>query len=135
MRIVMIFVVALLVSCASSTAAVETDGQSQLEKRSYQTRYYETADKEFVMRGVISTLQDLGFVIDSSNLMLGAVSGTRFYKNQSYKATGSVRSFGNGRIAVRMNFQFNVKPIEDPQHYQNFFSSLSKSLFLQANVE
>ncbi len=136
MRLLLAGLMALLASCASSTATVlESGNQTQLEKRSYQTRYFETGDKEFVLRGMISTLQDLGFVIDSANLMLGSVSGTRFFQNKSYKATGNVRVLGQDRSAVRVNFQFELNPIEDPQHYQNFFAALSKSLFLQANVE
>jgi len=37
-------------------------------------------------------------------------------------------------MLVRANAQFNVSPIEDPKHYQDFFSSLEKSLFLTAHA-
>lgn len=120
----------------TNQAALDTHGdQSQLEKRSYQSRYFETGDKEFVMRGLIGTLQDLGFVLDDSNLLLGTVSGTRFFKGSVYKATGSVRPQSDERTLVRLNLQYGVKPIEQPEPYQDIFSSLSKSLFLQENAE
>lgn len=122
--------------CATSTAAaLDSGSESQLQKRSYQTRYFESGDKEGVLRGVISTLQDLGFVIEQSNLLTGSVSGTRYHQGQVYKATGSVRDAGPGRQSVRMNFQYGVKPVSEPVHYQNFFAALGKSLFLQANAE
>jgi hypothetical protein len=37
-------------------------------------------------------------------------------------------------MLVRANAQFNVKPMEDPIQYQNFFSPLEKSLFLTAHA-
>jgi len=37
-------------------------------------------------------------------------------------------------MLVRANAQFNVKPVEDPVQYQNFFTSLEKSLFLSAHA-
>jgi outer membrane biogenesis lipoprotein LolB len=53
---------------------LDSSDQSQLQKRSYQTRVFDTNDKEKVMRGVISTLQDLSFVIERADMMLGTVS-------------------------------------------------------------
>jgi hypothetical protein len=39
-------------------------------------------------------------------------------------------------MLVRANAQYNVTPVEDPKPYQDFFNSLGKSLFLQAqNVD
>lgn len=126
-----------LPGCATTNQHVlDTAGsQSQLEKRSYQSRYFDTDDKEFVMRGLIGTLQDLGFVLDDSNLMLGTVSGTRFFRGKVYKATGSVRPQQGARTLVRLNLQYGVNPIEQPEPYQDIYASLSKSLFLQANAE
>jgi hypothetical protein len=34
---------------------------------------------------------------------------------------------------VRANAYYNVDPIEDPATYQDFFTSLSKALFLTAH--
>jgi len=37
-------------------------------------------------------------------------------------------------MLVRANAQFNATPVEDPIQYQNFFTSLEKSLFLSAHA-
>jgi hypothetical protein len=113
---------------------LDSGEQSQLQKRSYQTRVFDTADKEKVMRGVISTLQDLAFVIERADMMLGTVSGTKFQQQLVIKMTVSVRPKGATQMVVRANGQLNVQPIEDPKAYQDFFSSLEKSLFLTAQL-
>ncbi|MBP8902057.1 MAG: hypothetical protein KBG41_05515 [Thiobacillaceae bacterium] len=113
---------------------LDSGDQSQLQKRSYQTRVFDTADKEKVMRGVISTLQDLAFVIERADMMLGTVSGTKYEKELTIRMTVSVRPKGTTQMAVRANGQLNVAPIEDPKPYQDFFSSLEKSLFLTAQL-
>ncbi|MBV5308895.1 hypothetical protein [Chromatium okenii] len=124
----------LIGGCATTNQRVLDSGdETQLQKRSYQSRIFETPDKEKVLRAIISTLQDLGFVIDRADLMLGSVSGTKLDGHQ-IKITVSVRAKGIDRVLVRANAQFNVTPIEDPKHYQDFFASLEKSLFLTANT-
>ena len=125
-----------LTGCASlKDRVLDTGDQSQVEKRSYQSRVFDTGDKQKVLRAVISTLQDLGFVIDKADATLGTVSGTKL-DNYSLKMTVSVRLKGKDQMLVRANAQFNITPVEDPKPYQDFFNSLSKSLFLQAqNVD
>ncbi len=130
-----IIATALLAGCATTKERVLDSGdQSQLQKRSYQSRTFETADKEKVMRGVISTMQDLSFVIERADMLLGTVSGTKFSNNLAIKMTVSVRPKGTAQMLVRANGQLNVNPIEDPVAYQDFFTSLEKSLFLTANL-
>lgn len=125
----------LLYGCATTNERVLDMGdETQLQKRSYQSRIFDTMDKEKVLRATISTLQDLGFIIDRADLMLGSVSGTKLDLNQVVKITVSVRPKGNDRMLVRANAQFNVTPLEDPKQYQNFFTSLEKSLFLTAHA-
>jgi len=127
--------VSLLSGCANTTnqRVLDTGDETQLQKRSYQSRVFDTADKERVLRASISTLQDLGFVIDRADLVLGSISGTKMQGYQ-IKITVSVRPKGNDRMLVRANAQFNITPVEDPKQYQDFFSSLEKSLFLAANA-
>ncbi len=123
-----------LASCATTTDRVlDTGDETQLQKRSYQSRIFDTPDKEKVLRAVISTLQDLGFVIDRADLTLGTVSGTKFEKYR-IKITVSVRPKGDDRMVVRANAQYNINPIDDPKQYQDFFMSLEKSLFLDAHA-
>lgn len=125
---------ALLSGCATTNQRVlDVGDETQLQKRSYQSRVFDTTDKERVLRATISTLQDLGFVIDRADAMLGSVSGTKLDGDQ-VKITVSVRPKGTDRMLVRANAQFNVTPINDPKQYQNFFASLEKSLFLSAHA-
>ena len=109
---------------------LDTTSESQLQKRSYQTRAFDTTDKQKVLRATISTLQDMGFVIDRADATLGSVSATKL-DVYLLKITVSVRPRGQQMI-VRANAQYNLTPVEDPKPYQDFFNSLSKSLFLQA---
>jgi len=113
---------------------LDSGSESQLQIRSYQTRAFDTPDKQKVLRATIATLQDLGFVIDRADATLGSVSATKL-NAYLLKITVSVRTRGNQTL-VRANAQYNVTPVEDPKPYQDFFNSLSKSLFLQAqNVD
>jgi len=124
---------ALLAGCATTTDRVlDTGEETQLQKRSYESRVFDTADKEKVMRATISTLQDLGFVIDRADLTLGAVSATKL-DNYAVQITVTVRPKGTERMLVRANASLNLKPIDDPKQYQDFFASLGKSLFLAAH--
>ena len=129
-----VLVGAVLTGCVTTNQRVlDSGGETQLQKRSYQSRAFDTTDKEKVLRTTISTLQDLGFVIDRADAILGSVSGTKLDGHQT-KITVSVRPKGKEQMLVRANAQFNVKPIEDPKHYQDFFSSLEKALFLTAHA-
>lgn len=124
----------LLSACQTTKERVlDVGDQTQLQKRSYQSRVFETGDKDTVLRGVISTLQDLGFVINKADYTLGTVSATKLDRNQ-IKVTVMTRPKGKDRMTVRANAQYNTSPIEDPVHYQNFFSSLEKALFLTAQL-
>ena len=105
---------------------------SQVELRQIQSRSYDTADKALVMRSVLSTLQDLGFIVDKADETIGTISATQFTDIEPIKMTVSVRVTGKQTI-VRANAQYGLNAIEDPKPYQNFFNSLSQSLFLSEN--
>jgi len=105
---------------------------SQVQTRNYQSRSFETDDREMVLRSVISTMQDLGFIIGKADEKLGTITGTSFAN--SSKLTVSVRVMGQHRIAVRANAQADLQEIADPVPYQNFFNALSQSLFLDAQM-
>lgn len=97
-----------------------------------QSRSFETVDKQLVVRNVISTLQDLGFVIDKADAELGTVSATKL-SGYTIRMTTTVRSKDESSVVVRASGRYNLKPIADPVMYQDFFTGLSKSLFLAAN--
>jgi hypothetical protein len=81
---------------------------------------------------VIATLQDLGFVIDKADSLLGTVSATKL-DSYALKMTVSVRPRGGTQLLVRANAQYNIKAVEDPQPYQQFFEALQKAMFLTAH--
>lgn len=122
----------VLAACAPSTKAVMATGQSAVELRSYQQRAFDTTDKEKTMRTVISTLQDLSFVVDKADLELGTVSATKLSGYQ-LRMTVTVRPRGATQMLVRANAQFMTQAVEEPKPYQDFFTSLEKAMFLTAH--
>ena len=85
-----------------------------------------------MLRTIVATLQDLSFVIDEANERLGSVSGTKL-DGYRLRMTVSIRPRGETRLLVRANAQYNVKAVDDPEPYQQFFFALEKSLFLTAH--
>lgn len=125
----------LITSCATTHDSRILGTDNQVESRSMQTRSFDTSDRTIVIRNVISTLQDLSFVIDKADTDLGTVSATRLYKGNKVRMTVTARPSSTKKSTiVRASAQYNLKPIENPKIYQDFFSSLSKSLFLSANA-
>ena len=121
----------LLCGCATSQNQLLQAGD-QLKLRSIQTRAFDTTDSVKTQRVILATLQDLGFVIDKADKELGSISATKL-DGFALKMTVSVRHKGETQLLVRANAQYQLKAVEDPQPYQNFFTSLSKALFLEAH--
>ncbi len=118
--------------CASTTNKAFEMNESQVRLRSMQTRAFDTTDKKVLMQTVISTMQDLDFVIDKADFVLGSVTGTKFLGYAVVVMTTTVRPRGEKQLLVRVNAQYGIKAVEDPATYQDFFNSLEKSLFLTA---
>jgi hypothetical protein len=127
---------ALVSGCMTPTTGVLAAGD-QLQTRSYQTRAFDTADREKTLRAVIATMQDLGFVIDKADATLGSVTGTKL-RVYELRLTATVRPRGATQVLVRVNAQYKSQPqaiaipVNDPATYRDFFSALGKSLFLEA---
>jgi hypothetical protein len=122
----------LAAGCANQPNKEIMAGASQVELRSYQTRAFDTTDKEMMLRTVIATLQDLGFIIDQADEDIGAITGTKISGYQ-IRMTVIVRPRGETQLMVRANAYYNVDPIENPEPYQDFFTSLEKAIFLTAH--
>jgi hypothetical protein len=106
--------------------------EAQMKIRSVQTRSFEIKDRNTAVRGVIASLQDLGFIIERANEPLGLVTAARFAEPNYYDVvsiTVIVRQDTKNSLTIRANAIYNNKPIEDPKVYQNFFTSLERSLF------
>jgi len=131
-KIISIIAIALLFSsCQSSRNRLLESEQSQVKLRQIQTRAFDTTDKPKMLRAILSTLQDLGFIIDKADMDLATISATKLDGFQ-LKMTVSVRDRGRTQLLVRANAQVGLRPINDPVPYRNFFNSLSKAIFLEA---
>ena len=122
----------VLAGCATTTNKAFETNESQVKIRSMQTRAFDTTDTKKMMQTVISTMQDLNFVIDKADLTLGSVTGTKFVNDASIVMTVTVRSRGEKQLLVRANAQYGIKSVDDPATYQDFFTALEKAMFLTA---
>jgi len=130
--VLVLIVFLLLVGCATTQQRLLDSDSSQVQLRSIQTRAFDTTDKEKILRTIMATLQDLGFVIDKADATLGTVSATKL-KYYALRITVTVRPRGETQLLVRANAQYNVQPVTDPEPYQQFFAALEKAMFLTAH--
>ena len=118
-------------ACQSSKGQFLLADASAVKLRSIQTRAFDTTDKTATLRTTMATLQDLGFVIDSADDVIGTVSATKLDR-YALRMTVTVRPRGTTQLLVRANAQFGLRAVEDPQPYQQFFDALGKAMFLAA---
>jgi hypothetical protein len=132
------FVILLVLTCVTYTGCATTQqrlldsDESQVKLRSIQTRVFDTIDKEKTLRTIMATLQDLGFVLDEADNILGTVTATKLNR-YALRITVSVRPRGEKQLLVRANCQYENAPVVDPVPYQQFFASLEKAMFLAAH--
>ena len=131
----------LLMSCATQMPVREVifeDQMTILQTRSIQSRTFELTDRIKAMRAVISTLQDLDFVIDNADSHLGIITATKM-KSFHLHTTVKVDDTASGRVTVRLQLSAGypmgrhsyVNPIPLAEGvYQEFFASLEKNFFL-----
>jgi hypothetical protein len=121
----------LLPACSNQPNEEIMQGASAVQLRAYQTRVFDSSEKLSMLRSVIATLQDLGFIIDEANADLGTVTATRA-SGSRIRITVAVRPRGDSQLAVRASAYLDLHPIEDPEPYQDFFNALEKAVFLTA---
>jgi len=117
--------------CATTQQRLLDSDVSQVQLRSYQSRVFDMTDREKMLRSIMATLQDLDFVIDEADAVLGSVSATKL-NQYALRMSVTVRPRGQTQLLVRANCQFGLKPVHEPEPYQQFFAALSKSIFLEA---
>lgn len=122
----------VMMGCVSAPAVIDS-GPGQVQLRSIQTRAFDTGNREQVLRTVMATLQDLGFVIDKADAVLGSVTATKLNK-YALRMTVTVRARGEQQVLVRANAQYEDKPVIEPKPYQDFFTALDKAMFLTSHA-
>ncbi len=127
--LVLVTLATLAFGCQSPTAKLFRTEESQVQLRAFQSRAFDDSDPQQMLRTVVGTLLDLGFVLDQADLGVGMVSATKFQGLQRLRMTVTVRPRGS-QVVVRAAVQFGIESVEDPEPYQEFFSTLDKSRFL-----
>ena len=124
----------MIAGCGTSKNNALT-GEQAVKLRNIQTRSFETNDVKKAARDVISTMQDLGFIIDHADSGLGSMAVVKGTKLSGYQVmmTVTVRPYGEKQVLIRANARFGLEPVDDAKPYQDFFTSLSKAMFLEAN--
>jgi len=136
MNIRKLFILLLVVGvpasgCASAPQKAIFESQGSVQQRSYQSRVFETTDSHQVLRTLIATMQDLGFVIDKADATLGSISATKL-DDYELRVTATVRRRGETQSLVRINAAWRNGAITNPMMYQDFFVALEKAMFLTA---
>jgi hypothetical protein len=123
----------LLASCQAPPLReiVFEDQMTQLQARSIQSRVFDMTDQIKAMRAVITTLQDLDFVINQADSRLGIITATKLQTYHLY-ITVKVDERKSGRIRVRVQLRAGIYPLVEAV-YQEFFKSLEKNFFLTAH--
>ena len=75
--ILSLIIIGVLTGCVASQKDIFEDSRSQAGIRSIQSRVFDFTDRNRMLRTVIATLQDLGFIIDNADETPGTVSGTK----------------------------------------------------------
>jgi hypothetical protein len=127
------FAACLLASCQAPPLRkiIFEDQMTQLQARSIQSRAFDMTDQIKAMRAVITTLQDLDFVIDQADSRLGIITATKLQIYHLY-ITVKVDELKSGWIRVRVQLRAGINPLVEAV-YQEFFTSLEKNFFLTAH--
>lgn len=117
---------------------------SASDNRQIQARRYEMRDEAGLMAATLGVLQDLGYTINETSAGTGLINGSKDRRGSRIRVSVVVRPTANrGAMIARVSFQAievsvfgqqpQVQTINDALIYQQFFESLSKSLFLEAH--
>ncbi len=131
--VIVVSIAAGLAGCGTSNRQLTEMEDSQVNMRSMQSRAFDMTDKNRMLRTVIATLQDFGYVLDKADEELGVITATRL-DGGTRRITVTVRPRGETQLLVRATMLHGRKAVTDLEIYQNFFTSLSKSAFLDAHL-
>jgi cell division protein FtsB len=83
----------MILSSLSLPVNAKIQGKTQLQVREYQTRYYDTQDNKMVLKALINTLQDEGYILNNINSELGVLTASKEFEIRKKTAWGTI---GNG---------------------------------------
>ena len=112
----------LLGGCATPVDPMQAK-QRQLQLERMQTKVIDTRDRNALLRGVITSFQDLNFVIANADSVEGSVVAKK-YGAYPIVMTVTVEPLSNTQIKVRGIARHEAEVVEDPFLYEQFFSSL-----------
>jgi hypothetical protein len=126
----------ILAACESPDSRIASD-KSEREVVAMQSRSFATGDRDQVLRMVVATLSDMGYVVRSIDPDDGSVSSLK----GSMEAKAIVGVPKEGRTTVQLDV-FALMPdfhrgvlrqVDSPRYYQDFFfNPLAESLGLSA---
>ena len=99
-----LFVICLAVPVFAKKQAQEDiiTPMTQLEKRQFQTRTYESNDKALVMKAMLNVLQDEGFIVYNANPLLGFIYGVQDFDTSDPNIDIS-KEFGLSKARLNLN--------------------------------
>lgn len=97
-----IFSLALPVCAKKREAETIITPMTQLEKRQFQTRTYNSSDKSLVMKAMLNVLQDEGFIVYNANPLLGFIYGVKDFDTSDPNIDIS-KEFGLSKARLNWN--------------------------------
>lgn len=150
-------VLSLLMCFSISAYAEKKPRMTPMELQALQQKEFETS-KEILFASVMSVFQDLGYTVDSADLITGFITASSATKNKTNfgealfgvsasgntKATAFIEKMPNGLARVRLNFlnskvssslygqsAKNDKPVLDAATYQAAWEKIDEALFVR----
>ncbi|MCO6466183.1 MAG: hypothetical protein J5I53_06175 [Bradyrhizobiaceae bacterium] len=89
---ILLVLVVGLPACTIVNSNNQKTPQTQLQVRAYQTREFDTNDVKLVMKAVLNTLQDDGFVVRNAVVDLGLITATKELQLSSSRSSNDASS-------------------------------------------
>ena len=144
----LIFIFILLISILGCRTTQPPPLQkTSLDLMAIQSREFET-NKKMAFASVMSVFQDLGYIVNSADLVTGFITAKSPIKNEGAmiytQATAFVEELKKGTVRIRLNFVETAEyvskrgkrdvydtAIEDPVIYHNAFTRIQEGLFIR----
>lgn len=110
--------------------------KSPIELRAMQSRAFDTTDSPRMLRTIVATLKDLGYMVQKVEPEAATVSAEKLGRlriSVSVSPRGETQMTVRANALVDMGSQRTVNQVDEPEFYQkHFFEPLAKASFLTA---